>query len=170
MDQQQTETPNLLEGSDTVQDVQVKAGDAPTTEVTSIAKEEERTGQKIELPSPEELVARASSSVIANLQTLNKLINMKQGGGYAISRKGMNRLLLSIFDLPTEGQQVKLQGKEERYAFFVGQNLMRSLFVLMQNHVNEEIKKRQAVQAEAPKTEVSEETKPLEGEQNAEQQ
>lgn len=158
---------NLLEGSETVQDVQVKAGE-PLTEVTSIAKEEEKTGQKIDLPSPEELVARASSSVIANLQTLNKLINMKQGSGYAISRKGMNRLLLSIFDLPTEGQQVKLQGKEEKYAFFVGQNLMRSLFILMQNHVNEEIAKRKLAELEktALATETKEEVKPSEGENN----
>ena len=166
MDQQNTESPNLLEGSDTVQDVQVKASE-PLTEVTSIAKEEEKTGQKIEMPSAEELVARASSSVIANLQTLNKLINMKQGSGYAISRKGMNRLMLSIFDLPTEGQQVKLQGREEKYAFFVGQNLMRSLFVLMQNHVNEEIRKGQLAAAE---TKVETDSKPVEGEKNESEQ
>lgn len=165
MDQQQTESPNLLEGSDTVQDVQVKAGE-PLTEVTSVAKEEERTGQKIEVPSPEELVARASSSVISNLQTLNRLINLRTGKDYAISRKGMNRLLLSIFDLPTEGQRVKLQGKEEKYAFFVGQNLMRSLFILMQNHVNEEIAKRKLAEI-AAKAEVKEEiVKPSEGENN----
>ncbi len=150
---------DLLTGSDTVQDIQIKAA-TPVTEVTSIAKEEEKTGQKIELPSAEELVARASSSVIGNLQAMKRLIGAKNGSQYVISRKGMNRIMEAIFDLPTEGQKVMLQGKEEKQAFFIGQNLMRSLFILMQNHVNEEMKKRK----EAQETAKQEETKTSEGE------
>lgn len=136
--------------------------EAPVTEVTSIAKEEERTGQKIEVPTAEELVARASSSVIANLQAWRRLVNAKNGSQYAISRKGMNRITEAIFDLPTEGQRVMLQGREEKTAFFIGQSLMRSLFVLMQNHVNEEIRKRKEAELEQSKTE----EKPSEGETN----
>lgn len=147
---------------DNTQQQEVKAPEAPVTEVTSIAQEEEKTGQKIDVPSPEELVARASSSVIANLQVMRKIIHAKNGGSYAISRKGMNRIVEAIFDLPTEGQRVMLQGREEKFAFAIGQNLMRSLFILMQNHVNEEIKKRK--EAELNKTQ--EENKPKEGETN----
>lgn len=144
----------------------VAAPQAPLTEVTTIAQEEEKTGQKIDVPSPEELVARASSSVISNLQTLRALIRSKNGGSYKISRKGMNRVVEAIFDLPTEGQRVMLQGKEEHHAFYIGQNLIRSLFILMQNHVNEELRKRKEAELakqEEPKTE---ETKPSEGETN----
>lgn len=143
----------------------VAAPPQPVTEVTSIAQEEEKSGQKIEMPSPEEMVARASSSVIANLQALSKIVNAREGTGYKISRKGMNRILLSIFDLPTEGQRVMLQGQEEKFAFAIGQNLMRSLFILMQNHVNEEIRKRKEAEL-AKADQAAAETKPSEGETN----
>lgn len=143
----------------------VAAPAQPVTEVTSIAQEEEKSGQKIEMPSPEEMVARASSSVIANLQALSKIVNAREGTGYKISRKGMNRILLSIFDLPTEGQRVMLQGQEEKFAFAIGQNLLRSLFILMQNHVNEEIRKRKEAEL-AKADQAAAETKPSEGETN----
>ena len=97
----------------------VAAPEQPVTEVTTVTQEEEKTGQKIDIPSPEELVARASSSVIANLQGLRKLIHAKNGGSYVISRKGMNRVMEAIFDLPTEGQKVMLQGREEKHAFLL---------------------------------------------------
>ena len=51
---------NLLNASDTVQDIQDKA---LVTEVTSVAREEAATGQKIKVPSPEELY---TNSGIAN--------------------------------------------------------------------------------------------------------
>lgn len=157
-EQQIAEMQEALKANDMVLDLSKE----PVTEVTSVAQEEEKTGQKIELPSPEEMVARASSSVIANLQALSKIVNAREGTGYKISRKGMNRILLSIFDLPTEGQRVMLQGQEEKFAFAIGQNLLRSLFILMQNHVNEEIRKRK--EAELNKTQ--EENKPSEGDSN----
>ena len=111
----------------TQQQEQAIAPAAPVTEVTSVAQEEEKTGQKIDIPSAEELVARASSAVIANLQAWRKLVHAKNGGQYVISRKGMNRITEAIFDLPTEGQRVMLQGREEKHAFFIGQNLMRPI-------------------------------------------
>jgi hypothetical protein len=146
----------------TQQQEQAVAPAAPVTEVTSIAKEEEKTGQKIDVPSAEELVARASSSVIANLQALRRIIHARQGTGYTVSRKGMNRIMEAIFDLPTEGQTVMLQGKDEKMAFILGQNLMRNMFILTQHHINEEIRKRK----EAELNQKQEETKPSEGETN----
>lgn len=147
---------------DNNQQEQAVAPAAPVTEVTSIAKEEEKTGQKIDIPSPEELVARASSSVIANLQALRRIIHARQGNSYAVSRKGMNRIMEAIFDLPTEGQTVMLQGKDEKMAFILGQNLMRNMFILTQHHINEEIRKRK----EAELNQKQEEAKPSEGETN----
>lgn len=147
---------------DNKQEQQAAAPETPVTEVTSIAKEEEKTGQKIDVPSPEELVARASSSVIANLQALRRIIHAKNGGSYKVSRKGMNRILEAVFDLPTEGQRVMLQGQDEKLAFALGQNIVRSQFILAQHHINEEIRKRR--EAELNKTQ--EETKPSEGETN----
>lgn len=144
------------------QQEQATAPAAPVTEVTSIAKEEEKTGQKIDVPSAEELVARASSSVIANLQALRRIIHARQGNSYAVSRKGMNRIMEAIFDLPTEGQTVMLQGKDEKMAFILGQNLMRNMFILTQHHINEEIRKRK----EAELNQKQEEAKPSEGETN----
>lgn len=158
-EQQIAEMQEALKANDMVLDLSKE----PVTEVTSVAQEEEKTGQKIELPSPEEMVARASSSVIANLQALSKIVNAREGTGYKISRKGMNRILLSIFDLPTEGQRVMLQGQEEKFAFAIGQNLLRSLFILMQNHVNEEIRKRKEAEL---LNKTQEENKPSEGDSN----
>ncbi len=159
---------DLLAQADTVQDIETQA---LTTKVTSIAEEEERTGQKIEMPSPEEMVTRASSSLLIAQQRLDKLASAKRGGKYLISRKGMNRVLHSILSLPTEDIPVTLQEDAEIEAFALGQNMIRDRFIIMQHHISEELKRRavqrlnaQAEQAEAAKqTEVKEETK---GEQN----
>ena len=111
------------------------------TQVTSIAEEEKKTGQKIEVPKPEELVARASSNLIANQQMINNLINRKNGSSYVISRKGMNRVLNAILALPQEGLPVVLQGQEEQAAFAVGQNMIREMFIIMANHAFVEAQK-----------------------------
>ena len=124
------------------------------TEVTSIAKEEARTGQKINMPSPEEMVARASSSLIMNQQRLNMIIG-KHGKDYGISRKGMNRVLNAIFALPQEGQKVLLQGKEEKAAFIIGQSLIRDMFIIMANHAHEEAKKAKELSLQNEKSSVN---------------
>lgn len=116
----------------------------PKTEVTSIAKEERQTGQKIPTPSTEELVARAGSSLISNLAYISNLIEAKRGGSYVISRKGMNRLLISILDLPTDGIPVLLNSKEEKLGFGVGQRVIADRFILTQHHINEQIKELRA--------------------------
>lgn len=152
------ENKDLLAGSDTVQDIQVKAAETEVlTEVTSIAKEEEKSGVKVETPSAEELVARASSSLIVNMKRLEQLVKGKNGGTkYKISRKGMNRVITSILSLPTGGLPVKLQGEEEKLAFALGQRLISDRFILMQHHISEEIKKAREAQQNEVKSEVSE--------------
>jgi hypothetical protein len=135
------ETQNLLEqGSKDILG-RAKNDQELRTQVTSIAEEERKTGQKIEVPKPEELVARASSNLIANQQIINNLINRKNGGTYVISRKGMNRVLNAILSLPQEGLPVVLQGQEEQAAFAIGQNMIREMFIIMANHAFVEAQK-----------------------------
>lgn len=133
---------NLLEGSDDMQDVQRKAAEENLTQVTSIAEEEKKTGKKIDLPNAEELVARASSSLIVNQQHLNSIINRRLGGTkYVVSRKGMNRIVNAILGLPMDGMPVKLENDAEKAAFAIGQNIIRDMFVIMANHAFTEAKK-----------------------------
>lgn len=130
---------------------QIQENKDTVTEVTSVAAEEEKTGQKINVPSPEELVKRANISYIQNLKALEQLISARQGSGYLISRKGMNRLLLSILSLPMDDMKVGLQGVEEKYGFGVGQRLIADRFLLTQHHISEEIKKRKEAAANPAK-------------------
>lgn len=139
------ENNNLLDQGN--KDLLTKAGESESnskeellTQVTSIAQEEARTGQKIKMPSPEEMVARASSSLIVNQQRLNMICG-KHGKDYGISRKGMTRVMNAIFALPQEGQKVLLQGKEEKAAFVVGQSIIRDMFIIMANHAHQEATK-----------------------------
>ena len=163
------ETPNLLEGSDDMQDVQRKAAEENLTQVTSIAEEEKRTGQKIDVPNPDELVARASSSLIVNQQHLSNIVNRRNGGTkYTISRKGMNRVINAILGLPTDGVPVRLQGPAEQAAFAIGQNIVRDMFVIMANHAFSEARKAKenSGQQEQSSVSVEEQTQQTEGGQN----
>lgn len=136
---------NLLNDSQEIADVVSKASDTRVlTEVTSIAAEELRTGIEQKMPTAEELVARAHSSYIRNLQGLKALINQRTGKDYLISRKGMNRLLLSILELPMDGLPVTLVSKDEKLGFGIGQRCVSDRFIITQHHVNEEYKRIKA--------------------------
>lgn len=126
---------DLLQKADSVEEV--------TTEVTSIQQEEEKTGQQIKVPSPEELVARASSSMIVNKKLLNELVSGKTGNKYKVSRKSLCRILLSILDLPTGGLPVNLKSQEEKLGFALGQKMIADRFILTQHHISQEMKKRE---------------------------
>ncbi len=155
---------NLLNKAETLEGVRQEV----LTEVTSIAQEEARTGQKIDVPNQEELLARTGANVIVNQRRLNMLINRMNGGTkYAISRKGMNRVMNAIFSLPTEGVPVRLQSDEEKAAFAIGQNLIRDMFVIMANHAFEEAKKakQKDLQKQESSATVEQESKP-EGDTN----
>jgi hypothetical protein len=137
-----------------------KVAPAPLmTEVTSVAKEEERTGQKVNVPSAEDLVQRAAASIIMSTKRLEDLIKGRAGKDYKISRKGMNRVLLAILSLPTEGIPVTLQGDDEKLAFALGQRLIADRFILMQKHISEEIhrQREQKAKEEANKAQTKQE-------------
>jgi hypothetical protein len=125
---------DLLHNNDSIEGVK--------TEVTTIQEQEEKSGEKINVPSSEELVARASSSMIVNKKLLNQIITQKDGNKYAISRKAMNRILLAILDLPTDGLPVALKDDKEKLAFGIGQKMIADRFILTQHHISQEMKKR----------------------------
>ncbi len=139
--------------------VQTTEDKQPVTQVTSISQEEKKTGVKAEMPSAEELVTRASSSIIINTKRLSDIINGKaQGNKYVVSRKGMNRVLLAILNLPTEGIPVNLSSNEEKLAFALGQRLIADRFILTQHHISQEIARQREEEAQA-KTETKTEDK-----------
>lgn len=172
-DQDIKDSSNLLNSSDTTQDLVDKA--QIVTEVTSVAKEQEKTGQKIEVPSAEELVARATASYHRNITMLTNMVKARNGGSYQISRKGMNRVLSAIIQMPTDGLPVGLQGDEEKMAFTLGQRVLMDRYIITHHHivqeqrrVAEERKAAAEAAAVAPTDAAQTETK-TEGNSNAEQ-
>lgn len=145
---------NLLNNADNVQDVQQKV---LTTEVTSVAREEAATGKKVEIPNAEELYKRAAMSYIRNIKHLNDLISGRNGPSYKIGRKGMNRVLNSILQLPQDDLPVTLQGDEEKMAFALGQRIIADRFIITQHHILEERKRLQKESEQAKVTETSNE-------------
>lgn len=147
-----TEPLDASKAFDKAIDAQQAAGGPPMTEVTTLAKEDQKAGKQTKMPSPEEMVARAGSSLISNLTHLSNLIESRKGGKYAISRKGMNRLLISILDLPQDGIPVLLNGQNEKVGFAIGQRVIADRFIITQHHINEEVK---SMRAEAARNEAS---------------
>ena len=148
---------NLLNNSDVIQDVTQKV---LTTEVTSIAQEEVNTGIEANIPDAEELNSRAISSYIRNIKMLSDLINSRNGGSYKISRKGMNRVLTSILQLPQDGLRVTLRGEVEKQAFVLGQRIIADRYLATHYHIVQEKKRLQKEREDANVTkteEVSEE-------------
>ena len=113
----------------------------PLTEVTSIAKEDAKNGTTTKLPTPEEMVERASISLIRNMKMLNDIVNKNNNGKYVIGRHGMNRILNAILQLPEEGIPVQLKGEQEKLAFVLGQKIIGDRFIITHYHIVEERKK-----------------------------
>ena len=114
------------------------------TEVTSVAQEELRTGIKIDVPSAEELVARASSAFIRNRQAFNNEFAQ-------LSARGKQRVMNSVLDLPVDGVPVYLNGEVEKLAFALGQRVISDRFIITQHHIMQEVKKQRAAkEAEVP--------------------
>lgn len=116
---------------------------ALVTEVTSIAKEDEKTGVKTNIPSPEELVSKAVVSIHRSRQGLMNIL-----GG--LSKKATMRVLNAIFELPQAKLPVTLRGDEEKLAFALGQRIQSDRFIIIQHYINKEIVARQQQTQEAP--------------------
>jgi len=124
------------------------------TEVTSVAKEEQKTGQKINVPDPDHLIKVASSSLYSCRKKMETMM-MK------MPKRQIVRTINAIFDLPMDGLPVKLKENAEKMMYAIGQRAMSDRFIIIQHHINEEIKKEREKQNKAK---VNNTTK--EGEQN----
>jgi hypothetical protein len=150
---------NLLNNSDSVQDVATKASELQT-EVTTIAEQEQLSGQKIDVGTPDDLYAKAASSYIRNMKMLNDIVRGRQGSGFTISRKGMNRVINAILQLPQDGLPVKLENDAEMAVFGIGQRIIADRYLMTHYHIvqqqKEMLKKKQeeaAAKASETKTE-----------------
>jgi hypothetical protein len=115
------------------------------TEITSIAKEEEKNNVKVDVPSSEELVAKASASFIKH----RVLLNQKFKG---LSSKAKCRVLDSIMDLPAEGLKVCLQSEDEKLCFAYGQRIQSDKLIIINHHIyNEYQKQKQSAQIDMNK-------------------
>lgn len=121
-----------------------------TTEVTSVAKEEQKSGEKINVPGPDELKQRAAAAFITNKTRLAQLFP-------ELSSKEKNRVMASILDLPTDGIPVYLKSENEKLCFALGQRMISDRFVLTYFHVVEEAKKGRAAQEQAAEPKKEEE-------------
>ncbi len=125
-----------------------------TTEVTSISQEEEKTGQEMKMPTPEELVANSSMAIITNRKHLSKLLPK-------LGKKAMYRAVMAALDLPKEGEQVKLVTNDEKMAFRLMQSTVRAIYTVLFYHTSEQIikkhneeqtKKKEAAECQEPKS------------------
>jgi hypothetical protein len=135
------------------------------TEVTSIAEEEIKTGIEAKIPDAEELYSRAITSYIRHIKMLSDLVNSRNGGSYKISRKGMNRALISILQLPQDGLRVTLQNENEKQAFVLGQRIIADRYLATHYHIVQEKKRLQKEKEDANVTK-TEEVSEKEGEVN----
>jgi len=103
------------------------------TEVTSVHKEEVKTGQKIELPNPEELAARASASYYQSWYAFGSLFKQ-------LSSKEKTRVAIAVLALPEDGVPVKLKTKEEKACFFYGQKAKLDQFTVLQHFIYKQAK------------------------------
>lgn len=120
------------------------------TEVTSIAEEEAKTGQKIPVPSEDDLVARASASFTRNRQIFNELFA-------ELSAKAKVRVMNSVLDLPTDGLPVYLKSDTEKKAFAIGQRVVSDRFIITQYHITKQVREQKAAIQAAKEKAASEE-------------
>ena len=129
------------------------------TEVTSIAKEEAKTGQHIPIPTEEELVQKANSSFIVNRKRFADIFA-------TLSSKQKNRVANSILDLPQDGLPVYLKENKEKLAFAIGQRVIADRFIITTHFINEERRKFIKAKIEVEQNKAQSENK--EGETNNE--
>lgn len=116
-----------------------------TTEVTSVAQEEAKTGQKVDLPSNEELLGRIAAAYTQHRMLFNR--TFKQ-----LSSKEKNRVCDSLLELPMDDMKVTLKSDEEKLAFKLGQQVQMYRFILIQDKTQKDIQKaRKELEAEKVK-------------------
>lgn len=111
------------------------------TEVTSLAKEDEKAGVRTEVPSAEKLVSRAVVSIHRSRHELMGIIS-------TLSKKATMRVLTAIFELPQDKLNVTLRDNKEKLAFALGQRIQSDRFIIIQHAINKEIMSRKQAELE----------------------
>lgn len=104
------------------------------TQVTSLAAEDAKNGTKTPLPSAEEMVSRASASLMQKRIQLHQVASQ-------LSRKQFLRVLAAATDIPTEGLPVLLKSENEKVAYALLQRIQADKFIIIQKHITDEMKR-----------------------------
>lgn len=102
------------------------------TELSSIAQEEVKTGQKIVMPDAERLVSLAGMSLIKCKKRARDLM-------IGMSKREVVRAVTAFLDLPQDGLPVYLKSDNEKLLFATGQRAISDRFIIIQHHINEQI-------------------------------
>jgi hypothetical protein len=116
------------------------------TEVTSVAEEEKKTNQTINVPQEEQLIQIAAASMVNTLARLEKEYSK-------LSQRAKGRVLVAILAMPTDGIPVRLQSDAETLCFGMGQRVISDRFILTQYHINKEVRKAKKEQEDKEKQE-----------------
>lgn len=114
------------------------------TQVVSVASEEKRTGQKIPVPSPDELFSRANASFLKNWAEYGRVFA-------DFSSKQKTRVSIAVLALPEDGVPVKLKTDEEKYCYAVGQKAKMDQFTIIQYHIHQQVQANKKEQEEKAK-------------------
>lgn len=116
------------------------------TELVSIASEEERTGQTINIPKGSQLVQVMAMELIRCKRAISQLLP-------EMSKRDIHRSVLGFLDLPTEGIPVYLKSEQSKMLYALGQRAINARFVIVKHHTDELIKeaklKKQQQESEA---------------------
>lgn len=119
------------------------------SEVTTIAAEEERTGQKVPLPTGEQLVMVMSNELMRCKRIIGDLLPK-------MSKKDIHRATLAYLDLPTNDVPVYLKSEESKMLFAYGQRAIMARMVVVQHHANKLALEARIKKQESLKTNESE--------------
>lgn len=111
------------------EETKAKIVDEVNAEVTSIAKEEERTGQKINIPSAEKLVSVMSAELIRCQNAISVLLP-------TMSKKDIHRATMAYLSLPTGDIPVFLKSEASKKLFAYGQRAIMARMVVIQHEAN----------------------------------
>lgn len=121
------------------------------TELTSIADHEQKTGQKVAIPSAEIMARNAAIDFIkCKKEIKNLLIGMKH--------REIVRAVMAFIDLPQEKLSVKLISEDEKLLFAWGQRAINNRYTITYNEVNKLIMQERLKKQQQEKDKQNEET------------
>lgn len=125
--------------------------DGPVAQMTSIAREEERTGTKVKLPEPNKILALARRELLISRRNASQYVA-------GLSKKATLRLINAMLTMPDMDEQlpVELKTEEEQAAYVWVQRNLNARFILIQDQISKDIRaKAAAKKAEADAAEAA---------------